>query len=236
MLGDDRRRLLILTGALVPVLVAWNNVVVPWVPAGTGPYVALNGAATVVLLAIARWCGLCWAELGLGRRWLRSGARWGFGAAGVVAAGYAAALALPGLRPLLLDGRVAGTPAAELAAAALVRIPLGTVVWEEVAFRGVLLAALVRLTSWRAGTVIAAAVFGVWHVRPTLSALAANDLVDGHLARAGAVLLACLATAAAGLLLAELRRRSGSLLAPVLLHLATNSLGLLAAAAAHRVH
>jgi uncharacterized protein len=47
--------------------------------------------------------------------------------------------------------------------------------------------------------------------------------------------LACLATAAAGVLFAWLRLRSGSLLAPVLLHLATNSVGLLAAAAAVRL-
>jgi membrane protease YdiL (CAAX protease family) len=47
--------------------------------------------------------------------------------------------------------------------------------------------------------------------------------------------LACLGTAAAGVLFAELRLRSGSLLAPALLHLATNCLGLLAAAAAHRL-
>jgi membrane protease YdiL (CAAX protease family) len=36
-------------------------------------------------------------------------------------------------------------------------------------------------------------------------------------------------------LFAWLRVRSGSLLAPVLLHLATNALGTLAAAAAHRL-
>jgi membrane protease YdiL (CAAX protease family) len=36
-------------------------------------------------------------------------------------------------------------------------------------------------------------------------------------------------------LFVALRQRSGSLLAPVLLHLATNVLGVLAAAAAHRL-
>jgi len=47
------------------------------------------------------------------------------------------------------------------------------------------------------------------------------------------VVLACLGTSAAGVLFAELRLRSGSLLAPALLHLATNCLGLLAAATVH---
>ena len=45
---------------------------------------------------------------------------------------------------------------------------------------------------------------------------------------------ACAGTAAADVLFAELRRRSGSLVAPVLLHLTANVGGLLAAAAAQR--
>jgi membrane protease YdiL (CAAX protease family) len=82
---------------------------------------------------------------------------------------------------------------------------------------------------------VAALVFGVWHVRPTLGGLAANDLVDGTWARALAVLAVCVFTAAAGVLLSWLRLRSGSLLAPALLHLATNTLGTIAATAVHRL-
>ena len=219
----------------MPALAAWNNLVVHRLPGRPGSYVVANVAATAVLLAAARASGLSWAELGLDRRRLAAGARWGGGAAALVAAGYGTALALPGVRPLLADGRVSDLGGGELAGQALLRIPLGTVLWEEVAFRAVLLAALARLLPRAGATGVSAAVFGVWHVRPTLGALAANDLVDDPLARTAAVLLACLATAAAGVLFAELRWRSGSLLAPALLHLATNTLGLLAAAAAHRL-
>jgi membrane protease YdiL (CAAX protease family) len=219
----------------VPALVAWNNLVVYRLPGRPGSYVVANVAATGVLLAAARASGLSWAELGLDRRRLAAGARWGGACAAVVAAGYATALAVPVLRPLLADGRVADLGGGELAGQALLRIPLGTVLWEEVAFRGVLLAALARLLPRAGAAGVSAAVFGLWHVRPTLGALAANDLAGGPLARTGAVLLACLATAAAGVLFAELRERSGSLLAPALLHLATNTLGLLTAAAAHRL-
>jgi membrane protease YdiL (CAAX protease family) len=49
------------------------------------------------------------------------------------------------------------------------------------------------------------------------------------------VLVGCLGTTAAGTLFTALRLRSGSLLAPALLHLATNSLGVGAAATAHRL-
>ena len=221
--------------ALVLVLAAWNNVLVTRLPGYPGSYVATNLAATCVLIAAARASGLSWEELGLARRRLPAGARWGGAGGALVAAGYAAALAVPVGRPLLADARVGGLDVGELAYQALVRIPLGTVVWEEVAFRGVLLGALVRVLPGRAAIAVDAAVFGVWHVRPTLGALAANDLAEGPLLTGLAVLLGCLATAVAGVLLAWLRLRTGSLLAPALLHLATNSLGALAAAIALRL-
>ncbi|MGY1696615.1 CPBP family intramembrane glutamic endopeptidase [Geodermatophilus sp. SYSU D00814] len=220
---------------LVGVLLLWNNVVVPALPGDTGTYVAVNLAAAGVLLATARLTGSSWADLGLARRDVPAGLRWGGAALALVAAGYAAVLALPPTRPLLADARVAGLDPAELAGDVLLRIPLGTVLWEEIAFRGVLLAVLLRVLPLRAATAVAAGVFGLWHVRPTLSGLAANDLVDGPLATAAAVALVCAGTAVAGVLFTWLRLRSGSLLAPVLLHLATNTLGSLAALAAHRL-
>jgi uncharacterized protein len=221
-----------ITGALVVVLAAWNNLVVTRLP---GPYALVNGTAAAVLLVAARAAGLRWSELGLARRSLPAGFRWGGACVGLVAGAYAVALAVPALRPLLADARVADLDGGEIASRVLVRIPFGTVLWEEVAFRGVLLAALLRLLPVPAAVAVSAVVFGAWHIRPTLSALDANDLVHGPVATTAAVLLACLATAVAGVLFCWLRLRSGSLLAPVLLHLATNSVGLLAAAAALRL-
>jgi len=54
-------------------------------------------------------------------------------------------------------------------------------------------------------------------------------------ATSAVVALVCLGTAAAGVGFSRLRLRSGSLLAPVLLNLVTNSAGTLAAAAASRL-
>jgi uncharacterized protein len=220
---------------LVALLAAWNNLVVPAVPGPPAMYVVVNVGATVALLVAARAAGLSRTELGLASRDLPSGLRWGGACLALVAAGYLVALAAPALRPLLTDARVEGMGGAEVAYAALVRIPLGTVLWEEVAFRGVLLAVLARLLPLRWAVAGTAALFGLWHVRPTLAALAANDLVDTAVATAALVLLACAFTALAGVLFAWLRLRSGSLLAPVLLHLSTNSLGTLAAAVAVRM-
>ncbi len=220
---------------MVLVLCAWNNVVVTRLPGHPGSYVVANVAATVALLAAARASRLSWADLGLSRDRLGAGTRWGAVCVALVAAGYAVALAVPVLRPLLTDARTAGLDGPAVAYQVLVRIPLGTVLWEEVAFRGVLLAALVRLVPQRAAIALSAVVFGIWHIRPTLGAVTANDLAGGPVAQAAAVALGCLFTAAAGVLFAWLRLRSGSLLAPGLLHLATNTLGTVAAALAHRL-
>jgi uncharacterized protein len=230
-----RTRAIAFASALVLFLGAWNNVVVIRLPGYPASYVPADVAATAVLLAAARVTGLSWAELGLARHRLTAGLRWGGPCGAAVTAGYAVGLAVPALRPLLADARVAGADAGEVAYQVLVRIPFGTVLWEEVAFRGVLLAALARVLPPRAAAGVAAAVFGLWHVRPTAGAVAANELADGPLARAALVLAGCALTAGAGVLLTWLRTRSGSLLAPVLLHLAANSGGLLAAAAAHRL-
>ena len=228
-----RARALAFAAPLVLLLGAWNNIVVPRLPDHPGSYVVANVAATGLLLLAARAVGISGRELGFAR--MGAGLRWGSVCVAVVAAGCAAGLAVPAVRPLFAYDRVAGAGGGELAYQVLVRIPLGTVLWEEVAFRGVLLAALARLLSLRAAVAASALVFGIWHIRPTLSAVAANELADGPVGRGAIVLVGCLITAVAGLIFAWLRIRSGSLLAPILLHLATNTLGTLTAAVAHRL-
>ena len=114
----------------------------------------------------------------------------------------------------------------------LLRIPVGTVGWEEIAFRGVLRAALRRVLAEPAATAVGSAVFGLWHIRPTAEALAVNRLAAGRGARITVVTAVAAGTAGAGALLSLLRERSGSLAAPVLLHLAANCAGPLASALA----
>jgi membrane protease YdiL (CAAX protease family) len=229
-----RRKPWSVTGPLIVVLAAWNNVVVPRLPGRPGVYEAVNGTAAGALLGIARTAGLSRAELGLSGDRLRAGAGWGGAAAAMVAAGLAAGTAVPSLRPLLRDARVAGLGNGAVAYRVLLRIPVGTVLWEEVAFRGVLHAALSRELPARAAAAAGAALFGIWHVHPTSAAIRANAPGRTPTGRWIGVLLGCTGTAAAGALFTSLRQRSGSLLAPVLLHLAANSGGLLAAVAADR--
>jgi len=53
-------------------------------------------------------------------------------------------------------------------------------------------------------------VFGLWHVRPTMEALAINQMAASRRAAVGSVAATVAGTAAAGLLLSWLRERSGS--------------------------
>ena len=59
---------------------------------------------------------------------------------------------------------------------AAVRVPVGTVAWEEVAFRAVLPVLLRRTMPARMAGVVKAGVFGLWHVRPMLDAMRLNGL------------------------------------------------------------
>lgn len=198
-------------------------------------YVPANLSAAALLVGAARRRGYGWQTLGLSPSAVAPGLRWGGIGAGVVALALGAATALPAAAPLLADQRVAGLSPRELLLRVGVRIPLGTVLLEEVAFRGVLLGAWAHERSVPAAVVGSSAVFGLWHIGPALLLLAENDVALTPGGRALAVGGAVALTAAAGAVLAALRLRTGGIAAPGLVHLATNALGTLAAYTAQRV-
>lgn len=197
-------------------------------------YVPRNLVATGGLLVVARRAGLDGTALGVDHADLGEGLRWGAvcSAAVVVTVAGGAALAdvLEPIGKLLDDDRAALEPR-EVAAATLVRIPLGTALFEEVAFRGVLAAACRRAMAPPLATTWSNLVFGLWHVAPTIVTLRINDADPRSRAGVATVAMAVVATTAAGALLDALRERSGSLAAPVLAHWAVNASGLVAAAA-----
>jgi membrane protease YdiL (CAAX protease family) len=213
------------------VLACYNNLVgrLPW---HRRWYPAVNGCAAVAALVAAAASGLDAGDLGMRRDRLLPGLRLGAAAAAAVAAAFGFSAVAPGTRPLLHDRRVAGLSGRELAYQVLLRIPVGTVAWEETAFRGVLQAALRRILPEEPAIAAASVMFGIWHIRPTSEALHANELATGRNARIAAVTAGAAGTAAAGALLSCLRERSGSLAAPLLLHLAANCTGPLASSLA----
>jgi membrane protease YdiL (CAAX protease family) len=187
------------------------------------------------LLTLGRWAGLSWQELGLGPGTWRRGLIWASGAIAAVAVVFVAGAALPTTRDAFRDARYhQGWGHALLTA--FVLIPLGTVLFEEVAFRGTLWGLLRRGRGTRMATIVSSALFGLWHVLPSLGLASSNEAIGSTVGKGTSgqvisVLGTVLFTGLAGVVFCELRRRSGSLLASAGLHWATNGLGVLVAAA-----
>ena len=157
------------------------------------------------------------------------GIAWGMAAAGVAAAVLAAGVAIPSLRPLFQDQRVSGLGPGLLAYRTLVRIPLGTALLEEFAFRGVLFGAWRRIAGPLQAAAWSSVIFGLWHMRPANDLLDLNNLAlatDSRVATLGAAILGA---TVAGFIFCLLRIRSRSLLAPYIAHAAVNSMAILAA-------
>jgi membrane protease YdiL (CAAX protease family) len=219
--------------ALVVVLVSLVVVNV-WVHVGPRRAHLVTGPlGAVALLAVGRVAGLSWESLGLSMSQLLPGLAYGAVAAGAIALVYVLGMALPLTRRAFLDTRYQ-IPMRAAVLMSLVTIPLATVVFEEVAFRSVLWGLLEADHGTAVATALTSALFGLWHVLPALDVTGTSTAIsDGGRPPRRRVLLTILGTvlftALAGVVFAELRRRSDSLVAPVLLHWATNGLAVLAA-------
>lgn len=189
--------------------------------------------ATALLVYLAHRDGLSWADLGLGRSSLPRGLAWGAVAVVLVVVGYTVVLLSPWGHDVLGDDARTPQNLNDLLVKVLVVIPLRTILLEEVAFRGVLWGLLRARTSGNAATAGSAAAFGLWHLAPAALLIQTNANLavasDGSsLAAVGVVLGIVVFTGIAGVVFAELRRRSGSLLAPMGLHAAVNIVGTVA--------
>jgi membrane protease YdiL (CAAX protease family) len=215
-IAAHRRGRITLAVAAVLLLLAGANVVIKFGPVGTG--LVAGPVIALILVFVARLAGLSWDDLGLGRRALRRGAMWAAISVVVVAMVLVAGVAVPWIRSAFFDARYQ-LDAGSALLTALVVIPVSTILLEEVAFRGVLFGFLHqrRRTAWAFG--VSSTLFGLWHILPSLPA-----------ARFVTVAAVVGITGLLGLLLCELRRRSGSLLAAVGGHWAANGFGVLLAA------
>ena len=180
-------------------------------------------------LVLIAWRAGATPDLGLGRADMAAGVRYGAGACGVVLLVLVVAAAIPVTNGFLHDSR-AQIDGGRLLYELGVPIVLLTAIPEEFAFRGVLLGSGLRLWGpWRA-SLITSALFGLWHIAPTLHTMSGNHVFRGAAASvAGQVLLvlgSIAVTFVAGLVFCWLRLRSRSLIAPVMAHAATNGLAL----------
>jgi len=197
---------------------------------GPSRYAWVPVCLLVAALVLIAWStGATRADLGLEPADMPAGVRYGAGAAGIILLVLIVAAVIPAANGFLHDSRAqisGGRLLYELA----VPILLLTAVPEELAFRGVLLGSAVRLWGpWRA-SLITSALFGLWHIAPTLHTMSGNaEVASASASLAGQVLVvlgSVAVTFLAGLAFCWLRLRSGSLIAPVIAHVATNGLAL----------
>lgn len=158
------------------------------------------------------------APLGLRAPAAHTGLRLGAAVAGTVGAGVALTTAVPRVRAAMGERDLPQRTAHWLG----VEIPIGTVWSEETAFRGALSTVAAEAFGPTGGRLLQAGTFGLTHI---------PDALDTGEPIIGTVL----ATGLAGWIFALLGERSGSLLAPMLAHLAINEAGAIAALAVQRL-
>jgi membrane protease YdiL (CAAX protease family) len=198
---------------LIAALIAFNVINNRLAPQGHYLLWAIGGSFGV--LAIGLLDGNSWTDMGLGWGYLVPGFLWGAGCVVVVTAGYLVAASFQKGRNAMHDERVAEMSGPRLMFQALVEVPFGTVLFEEIAFRAVLFSAIL---------------FGLWHILPSIgtheqSAALGSVVGEGRRGNILAVALSVLTTTIAGVIFAGLRLVSGSVLAPMGLHWATNGMG-----------
>ena len=193
-------------------------------------YLLWSFGGSVVLIAFGLLDGSSWTDLGLSWRYWLPGLAWALASIGLVTLVYVVGALIKRTREAFHDERMAQMSGGHLAFQALIEVPFGTVLLEEIAFRSVLLAMLVRRFGLVWGVALSALLFGLWHILPSIGTHEQNPAL-GSVAGSGwrgnliAVTLSVITTTVAGVLFAGLRLASGSVLAPMGFHWATNGLG-----------
>ena len=227
-----RRRRLIALGVAVAVLavsnVMSNRVLPSWA------YVPWNLSMAFVLLGIAYRGGAGPVAVGLGIRHWHRPVGVGLLLFGGTALLFALGMIVPATQSAFIDTRIGDADVAQMLWVVLVQIPLGTVVLEEVAFRGVLPALMGASPAirWRWIPVLGASIlFGLWHILPSIGIDNANAAVGGALGHNQVLTstLAVVSMTVAGVAMCALAHLGKGIKTTMLLHWATNSLGFFAA-------
>jgi membrane protease YdiL (CAAX protease family) len=210
--------------AALAIVFGTNAVVHRVLPHAT--HVPANLLAAGGVLALAATDGVDLRGLGLAPEDAGTGARTGALVGGALAATIAIAAATPAARGYFTDARVTDVGRARALYELLVRIPIGTALAEELLFRSGLTGLLARRRSWTVAMAASSAVFGLWHVLPTVDSLdshpAGDRLQQRRAHAAGGVAGVVATTALAGAALGLLQRRTRHVIAPVIVHAVLN--------------
>ena len=212
------------------LLVLWGNLLHPLIgstailPGGSWHFVIAGAALVAVSFFAARVLGLDAAALGLRPAGALRGALVGAFAGAFVATGAAAIMR--GVVPALIGQPVIYEPLSRVAAGDLSRhvalfLPFGTVIPEEIAFRGTLLGGLLARYGVRSAVLASAIAFALWHGTVTFFTVMNTTmpvvLVVPAIAGAFVVLFV------GGVIMAGLRVTTGSLATTVAAHWAFNA-------------
>lgn len=221
-LAEERTRWRRAVGAVLAILAVANVVSNRLLPAAL--YVPWNLIVAVGVVLIAR---RFISTEAMGFTQYRRGLTWGMAILAATIVVLLAAQAIPTFHDLFRDKRVSASLPTMLYQS-LIRIPFGTSLLEETAFRAALPALFAARWGVVRGCLAASACFGLWHILPALGLNAVNPTANsvfgnGNGAVTVAVVFAVAATMAGGLFWCALRYRSGSVLTTMIAHVATNS-------------
>lgn len=210
------------------VLLVVASLVTYWAPQRF--YIPVSLLLTVAFIEVGLLGGVSLEDMGLAPHTWLDGLIWGGACIAGMGVIYGFGISVPKLEPLFADKRAQEATGGQIAAKALLDVPLGTVLLEEIAFRGVVFGLFYGEwgTSW--AVFWSSVLFGLWHVLPSLSMHESHDMLPNSVrGRLVAIVGTVVATSVAGVLFAMLRVLSGSVIAPACLHWAINSFGSLAA-------
>lgn len=196
-------------------------------PGGSVPYLASGIALVAVSLAAARAAGIDARGLALSGPAASVARGAAIGVLVGTVAGAAGVAALRLVAPAIVGGPIEYAPLAAVSGSELlwhlvVFLTLAVAVPEEIAFRGALLAMLVRARGARAGIALSAVVFGLWHGSVAIATVASTT-VAGTVWAAVAAGGAFAVVFVGGLALATLRIRTGTLATTIAAHWTFNA-------------
>ena len=214
------------------LLVLWGNAAsgllagTARLPGGSVEFVAAGAALVAVSVAFARALDLDAAAVGLGRVGFARGAALGAGLG--LAGATVAVAALRLVAPAIVGQPVEYAPLAQVTEVELARhvavfLPLGTVIPEEGAFRGVLLGGLLRRMRQRDALIISGLAFALWHLGVAVVTVDDTTLGSPSPWFALAVVVALALVLLGGSALAWLRLRTRSLATTIAFHWAFNA-------------
>ena len=176
-----------------------------------------NVLGYIFLWRIYKVSNLTAKDIGLVRKDLKSGIKYGAAISGIIIFGFILVFLIH--ESTFQDPRYNQSISTAFYAA-LVLLPLKTVFFEELTFRGIFPGLTLNLNlSRNIATLVSSGAYGAWHFVHIQNVIAG----DVRAPKLVVILITFLVTSIAGVIFCELRWRSNSLIAPILVHLTINS-------------